>query len=165
MELLDVYDINRNKLNKTIVRGETWLEDGEFVLITTIWIRSGIRFLIQHTSKQKGSEYAVTGGCVSAGNTSREQIKIECQEELGYTLKDDKLSLLGSLTLPDLRAIMDVYIYEDEDVDLEEEKYILQESEVESISWLSKNEIEDLILKDNFRPSSATQYMQLIRNM
>lgn len=80
-------------------------------------------------------------------------------------MKDDKLSLLDSLTLPDLRAILDVYIYEDEDVDLEEEKFVLQESEVESISWLSKNEIEDLILKDNFRPSSATQYMQLIRNM
>lgn len=165
MELLDVYDINRKKLDKTIVRGETVLCDGEFVLITTIWIRSGIRFLIQHTSKQKGSTYAVTGGCVSAGNTSKQQIKIECQEELGFDLKDENILLLGSLVVPDMRAILDVYLYEDEDVDLEQIEYHLQESEVESISWLSKNEIEDLILKDNFRPSSAEQYMKLIRNM
>lgn len=165
MELLDVYDINRNKLNKTIVRNETWLDEGEFVLITTIWIRSGIRFLVQHTSKQKGSENAVTGGCVTAGNDSRQQIKIECKEELGFDLKDENLSLLGSLILEDKRALLDVYIYEDEQIDLEEVQFQLQESEVESVAWLSKNEIEDLILKDQFRSSSATQYMKLIRNL
>lgn len=165
MELLDVYDIHRNKLDKTIVRGETMLEDGEFFLITCIWLRSGIRYLIQHTSVQKGSVFAVTGGCVSSGNDSRKQIKIECKEELDFDLKDENLSLLGSIIFEEARAICDVYLYEDENIDLEEVEYHLQESEVESISWLSKNEIEDLILKDSFRPSSATQYMRFIKDM
>lgn len=165
MELLDVYDINKNKLNKTIVRGKIIPNAGEYVLVTTIWIRNGIRYLIQHTSEKKGSEYAVTGGCVSSGNSSRQQIKIECKEELGFDLKDENLTLLNSMTIEKAHAIIDVYYYEDDDVDLEEVEYTLQESEVESISWLSKNEIEDLILKDDFRPSSATQYLQFIRNM
>lgn len=163
MEKLDLYDIHLNKLNKTIVRGEEAPGDGEYVLVTTIWIRSGIRYLIQHTSPEKGSIYATTGGCVSSGNTSREQIKIECKEELDFDLKDENLSLLGKIYLD--KAIFDVYYYEDEDIDLEEVKFNLQKEEVESAVWLTKDEIEDLVLKDEFRQSSAEQYMKFIRNM
>lgn len=163
MEKLDLYDIHLNKLNKTIVRGEGMPGDDEYVLVTTIWIRSGIRYLIQHTSPEKGSIYASTGGCVSSGNTSREQIKIECKEELDFELKDENLSFLGRAYLD--KAIFDIYYYEDEDIDLEEIKFNLQKEEVESVVWLTKDEIEDLIIKDEFRESSANQYMQFIRKM
>ena len=83
MEVLDVYDVHGNKLNKTTVRGNLELVEGEeFIKIVTVWFRSGIRYLIQLTSEQKGSIYAVTGGHVPTGSTSREQAKVECKEEL-----------------------------------------------------------------------------------
>lgn len=164
MEILDVYDIKGNKLNKTTVRGNLQLKEGEeFIKIVTVWFRSGIRYLIQLVSKQKGSEYAVTGGHVPTGSTSREQAKVECKEELGFDLDDDKLKFIGSVV--ETRVIIDVYLYEDEDIDLEEVEFQLQEEEVESVVWLTKDEMEDMILKGILRDSTAHQYMVYIKDM
>ena len=56
MEILDVYDVHSNKLNKTTVRGNLELIEGEeFIKIVTVWFRSGIRYLIQLVSEEKGS--------------------------------------------------------------------------------------------------------------
>ena len=164
MEILDVYDIKGNKLDKTTVRGNLQLKEGEeFIKIVTVWFRSGIRYLIQLVSKQKGSEYAVTGGHVPTGSTSREQAKVECREELGFDLDDDKLKFIGSVV--ETRVIIDVYLYEDEDIDLEEVEFNLQEEEVESVVWLTKDEMEDMILKGILRDSTAHQYMVYIKDM
>ena len=164
MEVLDVYDIHGNKLNKTTVRGNLELVEGEeFIKIVTVWFRSGIRYLIQLTSEQKGSIYAVTGGHVPTGSTSREQAKVECKEELGFDLEDSKLTYIGPVV--EKRVIIDVYLYEDEDIDLEEVEFTLQEEEVESVCWLTKDEMEDMILKGTLRDSTAHQYMVYIKNM
>ena len=163
MEILDVYDVNGNKLDKTTVRGNLNLNEGEYVKIVTVWFRSGIRYLIQLTSEQKGSIYAVTGGHVPTGSTSREQAKVECKEELGFDLEDSKLKYIGPVV--EKRVIIDVYLYEDEDMDLEEVEFTLQEEEVESVCWLTKDEMEDMILKGIFRDSSAHQYMVYIKNL
>ena len=164
MEVLDVYDIHGNKLNKTTVRGKLDLVEGEeFIKIVTVWFRSGIRYLIQQVSEEKGSFYAVTGGHIPTGSTSREQAKVECKEELGFDLKDSKLTYLGPVY--EKRVIIEVYLYEDEDVDLEDVEFNLQKEEVESVSWLTKDEIEDLMLKGILRDSTAHQYMVFIKNM
>lgn len=163
MEILDVYDINGNKINKTIERNNKDLKDGEYIKLAVVWVRSGIRYLIQLVSEQKGGEYAVTGGHIPTGCTSREQVMTECKEELGLDLDGDKLNYLGSVI--ERRAIFDVYIYEDEDKDLENVKFELQAEEVQDVIWLTKDEIEDLILKGMFRNSSAHQYMKYIKDM
>jgi ADP-ribose pyrophosphatase YjhB (NUDIX family) len=164
MEVLDVYDVHGNKLNKTTVRGNLELVEGEeFIKIVTVWFRSGIRYLIQLVSEEKGSVYAVTGGHVPTGSTSREQAKVECKEELGFDLEDSKLTYIGPVV--EKRVIIDVYLYEDEDIDLEAVEFELQEEEVESVCWLTKDEMEDMILKGTLRDSTAHQYMVYIKNM
>lgn len=164
MEILDVYDIKGNKLNKTTVRGNLDLKEGEeFIKIVTVWFRSGIRYLIQLVSEEKGSIYAVTGGHIPTGSTSREQAKVECKEELGFDLEDDKLTYLGPVY--EKRVIIEVYLYEDEDRDLEEVEFTLQKEEVAEVVWLTKDEMEDMILKGILRDSTAHQYMELIKNM
>ncbi len=164
MEILDVYDIKGNKLNKTTVRGNLELKEGEeFIKIATVWFRSGIRYLIQLVSKQKGSEYAVTGGHIPTGCNSREQAKVEVKEELGFDLEDKKLTYLGPVV--EKRVIIDVYLYEDEDKDLEEVEFKLQDEEVESVVWLTKDEMEDMILKGMLRDSTAHQYMVYIKGL
>ena len=53
MEYLNVYDSNKKKLNKKIVRGES-LPDGEHILVTVIFIKnSDGKYLMQKTSKEK----------------------------------------------------------------------------------------------------------------
>ena len=162
MEILDLYNIKGEKLNKTIERGQK-PNDNEFIKLSTIWIKSDIRFLIQKCSEEKGGEYAVTGGHVTSGNTSIEQAIIESKEELDIDLKAEDLEFLGSIYRG--KAIFDIYLYEDEDYTLSERNFELQKSEVEDICWLSKNDIEDLIIKGEFRESSAEQYFKYIKNI
>ena len=51
MEYLNVYDSNKKKLNKKIVRGES-LPDGEHILVTVIFIKNSEgKYLMQKTSK------------------------------------------------------------------------------------------------------------------
>jgi len=163
MEILDLYDINGNKLNKTIVRGNRDIPDGEYFKVVSIWIKSGLKFLIQICSEEKGGEYAVTGGHVSSGNESSQQAIIESDEELGLKIDSSKLEYLGN-TILNNKVIFDVYLYEPEE-NLEDYDFKLQKSEVEDIVWLSKDDIEDLIIKDMFRQSSAMQYFKFIKNI
>lgn len=161
MELLDVYDINKNKLNKTVVRGEDKLKPDEYIRGVSIFIKNGIRFLMQLTSKEKGSVYAVTSGCVTHGNEVIDQAVIECKEELGLDISKDNLKYMGSVYIDNI--IIDSFLYED-DRDLEEFDFHLQKEEVSKILWLSKDEIEDMILKDMIRESTARAYLNFIKD-
>ena len=38
MEAIDLYDRNKNKLNKTFVRGKDRLNNGEYYLLEQVWI-------------------------------------------------------------------------------------------------------------------------------
>ncbi|MBQ7352210.1 MAG: NUDIX domain-containing protein [Clostridia bacterium] len=161
MEIVDVYDIHKNKLNKTIVRGHSEdLQEGEYVRAVSIWIKSGIRFLVQKVSKEKGSWWAATSGALSTGNESLDQAVIECKEELNLDVKKVQLQYVGDLIFNDV--IIDVYLY-DSDEDLEAVELTLQESEVEKVAWLSANEIEDMILKGELRQSSCESFLKYIK--
>ena len=76
----------------------------------------------------------------------------------------NKLLQLGVETVV-LMLDSDFHSKEDEEYKLTEKEFNLQKSEVEDICWLSKNDIEDLIIKDMFRPSSAEQYFKFIKNI
>lgn len=161
MELLEVCDINKVPTGKVIARGEKLGKD-EYIRGVSIFIKNGIRYLIQLTSKEKNSVYAVTGGCLSKGNDSITQAVIECQEELGLDIEKENLTFLGTVLINDV--IIDSYIYENSDRDLEEFDFVLQKEEVEKILWLSKDEIEDMILKDMIRKSTAQAYLQYVKD-
>ena len=158
MEKLDLYNANGEKLNKTIFRG-TKPEDGEFIKLAVIYIKSGNKYLLQKCSEEKGGEYAVTGGHVTAGNTSEEQAVIEIKEELGVNIDKTKLTFAGSLFKG--KAIFDVYIYEDDS--LLNFNFELQAEEVANIYWLEKSEIEVLINNGVVRESTCLHYNKFIK--
>ena len=161
-EIIDVYDVHGKKLNKTIVRGHSQdLKDGEYVKAVAIWIKSGLKYLIQKVSKEKGSWWAVTSGAVPTGATSLSQAIVECKEELDLEITTDQLQFLGTIYVKDV--IIDTYIYESEE-DLESYNFSLQESEVEQIVWLTKDEIEDMIIKENVRYSTSQEYLKFIKD-
>lgn len=160
MELLDVYDINGNKTGRIVERNNCSLTENEKVKVVVVWLKCGNKFLIQKVSKQKGGLFAVTGGAVSSGNTSKIQAQIEVMEELGYNLDLSHLKFLGSFIHND--AIFDVYMFENNN--LIKTNFVLQESEVESIYWLSKTEIEEKINMGIFRKSSIKGFEKFIKN-
>ncbi len=158
MEKLDLYDINGNKLEKTIFRGNK-PELDEYIKLTVIYIKSEDYYLLQKCSIEKGGEYAVTGGHMSAGNTSKEQAYIEIKEELGLSIDTAKLQFLGNIVKG--QAIFDVYLYED--ANLKDFKFKLQKEEVELVHWLTKSQIEELINKGLVRKSSCLHYNKFIK--
>jgi len=161
MEILDVCDINKVPTGKTIVRGRKLGKD-EYVRGVSIFIKNGIHFLLQLTSKEKGSVYAITSGCITSGNDPLSQAVIECKEELNLDIKKEKLEFLGSVVVNDV--IIDSFMYDEDERDLEEYPFDLQKEEVEKILWLSKNEIEDMILKGMIRKSTAQAYLQYVKD-
>ena len=159
MELLGLFDNNGKYLDKSIVRGDKNFKDGENIKLATVWIKKEDKYLIQKCSVQKGGEYAVSGGHVTYGNTSNEQAVIELNEELGLDVEQNDLKFLGMIQRG--HAIFDVYLIENNNLNIDISK--LQEEEVESIHWLTKNQIEKLIANNKFRKSSEEQYDKFIK--
>ena len=116
------------------------------------------KYLIQKCSEDKGSEYAVTGGHVSTGNTPIQQASIELEEELGLNVPPDEFTLLGSIIRG--HAIFDVFIFEDDS--LINKTFTLQKSEVEDTLWLDQAQIDNLKDK-NLRPSTMLQFDKFIK--
>lgn len=159
MELLGLYDKDGTFLNKSIVRGDKNYKDGENIKLVTVWIECKGKYLIQKCSKEKGGEYAVSGGHVTFGNTSEEQAVLEIKEELDVDIELKDLRFCGNIYRP--HAIFDVYMIVDNGFDIDKCK--LQESEVESVQWMTKRQIEKLIKSNQLRKSSEEQFMKFIK--
>ena len=155
-----IYDKDGREIpNKKILRGDKSLADDEYIKLAIVWIKSNNKYLIQKSSTQKGGDYAVSGGHVPYGVSSREQALVELKEELGISINKDQLEMVGNIFLP--HCIFDVYLYEDDSIS--NSSFVLQESEVEAVYWLSKDEINTLVKQGVFRNSSRLQYEKFFK--
>ena len=159
MEILDLYDKNGNLLNKTVERGCKNLGDNEFIKVVTVWLECKGKYLIQKTAKEKGGEYAVTGGHVQSGKNSLQQACLELQEELGLTVTAKQLKFLGNVYAN--HVIFDVYWFSNNQLD--KTNFVLQIEEVAAVVWFDSDEIKQLISQGKVRPSTITQFEQLIQ--
>lgn len=157
MEKLDIYDIDGNKTQKVVNRGEQ-LGQGEFIKLAVVYLKCGDKYLVQKCSEQKGGEYAITGGHTTSGNTSKQQAEVEVMEELGILIDEQKLTYLGNVIKG--HGIFDVFLYDDNN--LEKQKFVLQTEEVENVFWLNKSQICELIDKKLMRESSCLHYLKFI---
>ncbi len=158
MEMLQLFDKGGQPLSKSIARGCKDLQDNEYIKLVTIWIESKGKYLIQKCSKEKGGEFAVSGGHVQAGKTSEEQATLELEEELNLFISPTQLKFLGNIYRP--YAIFDVFLCADDS--LTSKNFVLQKEEVEDVVWLSKQEIATLIKDGKFRTTSAEQFEKFI---
>ena len=159
MELLAVYDNNGNITNKKIVRGNKniVLSHNEHVAVAVIFIenRKG-EFLIQKTSKEKGSIYSSTGGHILFNETPIDAIKREVYEELGVDISNDDIKELGYL-LYDIPIRFIFYLKKD--IDLKEIK--LQKDEVELVKYISRNKVNELIKEKTFLDSHSRMFKEV----
>lgn len=153
MELLDLYDNLGNKLGKTIVRGEA-PNDGENIMLSVAFIKNKEgKYLIQKSSKEKGGFYTSTGGHVTHNEDGLTTIIREVYEEVGLTNVENKIKYLKTFKYPGRYCLFNVYLIDNVDIDIAKLK--LQTEEVESISWLAKEEILELINNGSFLESHA----------
>ena len=148
MEKRDLYDKNRNITGKTILKGEQIPKDRYIVVVLVFIQNSEGKFLIQKRSKAKNGKYATTGGHPKTGETSIEGILTEVEEEIGVKMNPKDLKLYFSGKSEDERVFWDDYYIKMDIQNLNDLK--LQEAEVDSVEWLSENEIVNLMKQDKF---------------
>ena len=106
------------------------------------------KFLIQKRSKIKNGKYATTGGHPKAGQSSLEGIITEVKEEIGLDISNQDIKLYYSERVDSESVFSDSYYLKMDIPDINNLK--LQKSEVDSIYWFSRDEIENLMKTGKF---------------
>ncbi len=151
MELWDIYDVNRQKTGRTMVRGES-INEGDYHLVVHVCIfNSRGEMLIQQRQSFKEScpnmwDFSV-GGSAIAGDTSQTAAQRETYEEIG--LEIDLQSIRPHFSINFREGFDDFYLIERE-LDIKELK--LQQEEVQEVKWATINEIFQLLDKGDFVP-------------
>ena len=151
MEYLQLFDQDGNMLNEKINReNKRDIQEGKYYMIMLLIIENeNNELLMQLTSKEKDSVYALTGGHVIYGEERIKTCIRETKEEMGLNLKEEDLVSLGLIC--GKRVLVQVF-YLKQNVNIND--LVLQESEVESVSWMNLNEIDALIENGNFRETN-----------
>ena len=151
MEKWDLYDIDRNKTNRTWIRGEK-LKSNDFHLIVHVCIfnSNGDMLIQQRQSFKEGwpNKWDLTaGGSAIAGDTSQTAVQRELYEEIG--LKINFQQIRPHLTINFDNGFDDIFLIE-ENVQLH--TLTLQYEEVQSVKWAKMEEIFSMIKCGEFIP-------------
>lgn len=152
MEILDLYDGRKNKLDKTFIRGNGEPKIGEYKQSIHIWIINDKNELLiekrNHNMRSHPGKWSFIGGVPDTGESLLEGAIREAKEELGINLEKDKVEFLLSFRRE--HDFVDVWITRN-NIDLKDMK--LQETEVSDAKWVSLQSIKELINKNEFVPS------------
>ena len=151
MELLDLYDEDRNKLEKTYLRGSgDLLNDNEFILGVDVWIKNDKNKILltqrHHLKRTFPLKWECTSGMVGTGEDSITAALREAEEEIGIKLQKHDGKLLTTITFmnylkKNYNMILDVFLFE-KNIDLNHTN--LQEGEVINIKWVDKCELIEM---------------------
>ena len=148
MEQRDLYDINRILTGKTIFKGDP-IPDNSYIVVVLVFIQNSEgKFLIQKRSERKNGKYATTGGHPKSGESSVQGIISEVKEEIGLDINPNDLQLYFSGRSDSEKVFWDDYYIKIDVPNIND--LSLQEEEVESICWLSVDEIHSLMNHGNF---------------
>ena len=144
MEILDVYDINGEKLSRTLPRGTMPGENEFFLVVHTCVINPRGEMLLQQRQITKdrypGCWDVSAGGFASSGEDSITAALRELQEELG--VECDKSALRFVVREPFKFIFDDFYICL---ADIPLESLTLQKEEVMGAKWADEQEVMRLL--------------------
>ena len=140
MELLDLYDKELKLTGKTIERGQPIPYGFQIPIVAVIVHNDENQFLIQKVAARKGNYYATTAGHVQSGETDFARAMLrELEEEIGLTATKSELELVKIRRYEYKFTFL--YLMRS---NVAAESLRLQEDEVESVKWMSLDEIEGL---------------------
>ncbi|PEZ08178.1 DNA mismatch repair protein MutT [Bacillus sp. AFS018417] len=159
MEVWDIYDKNRNKTNKTHVRG-TPLAVGDYHIVVHVWIRNkkdDILLTKRHPDKPHPNLWECSGGSILAGENSLDGAVREVKEEIGINLSRSNGKLIKSERRDVYNDFYDVWLFNQS---FEITETILQKDEVSDIKWVTKSELESMYNSNCIVPTLS--YFKLI---
>lgn len=144
MEVLDLYNINKEKTGKIIERKEkVSIKENEYVLAVQCWIintKKEVLLTQRKLDKKYGGMWEATSGLVKSGENSIKGIKRELKEEIGIEIEDKDLKLLK--TVIGEKTIRDIYII-NKDIAIEDIKF--NDGEVINAKYVTIKEFEKMI--------------------
>ncbi len=161
MEYLNLYDENKKFTNEQLLRNDNINPPlDRYINVVIVFIENSKgEFLIQKTSKQKGSIFATTGGLVKYGSNNDKTIVEEIKEELGIDIDINELKLVYTIKYE--HAFQDTYYVKK---DINTQNLTLQKEEVEYVEWMSVQKINKLIENGEFRKSNIKPFKYIIDN-
>lgn len=151
MELWDIYDENRTKTGRQIVRGQKVPAGYYHIIVHIALFNEKGQMLIQKRQQGKqawpGLWDISAGGCVKAGESSRLGAARELAEELGITGCEKLMHRI--LTIEFEGGLDDIYILK---MKQDATEFTLQKEEVSEVKWVDEKEIDDLIERGGFVP-------------
>jgi isopentenyldiphosphate isomerase len=148
MELWDVYDREGHKTGVRIERTRK-MKSGQYHMAVELWIvDQNARILIQKRAQTKRllpGIWALTTGCVQAGESSREGAAREAREELGVALDPGALHFIRRIIRAQEGTLWDIYgAYVESPVEL-----VLQAEEVSQTAWVTAGQLEKMFLRED----------------
>ena len=115
----------------------------------------------EKTSEEKGSKYSSTGGHVTHGEDGMTTILRELKEELGLDVKENEVETIALVKHPERPCLINLYLLEKE---LDPDTLKLQTEEVDSVEWMTKEEILSLIDDGKFLGSHGYLFKKYFNN-
>ncbi len=144
MELWDLYTEDRIKTGESHVRGNP-LPKGRYHLVVNVWIKnSDGKYLISKRAKTRPKyplKFEPVAGAILKNESSINGAVRETKEEIGVDLNLNAGKLVCTLNRSTINSILDVWLFKyDGEVDLKN----ATTDEVESVDWMSKEDIYQL---------------------
>lgn len=139
-EVLDLYDNNFNKLDKTIIRRIDKIPENTNIMASYILIRNNDKYLLEQSNERNNFKWAIPGGHILTNEDGKQGLKRELREELG--LENIAIKYIDTIKFPYNNYIFNIYLTEDQ-IDIS--KLVFQPEEVLQVKWYSKDEILKLI--------------------
>ncbi len=161
VEYRDLYDENRNPVNKKVMRDGKVPKGLKYVTVVVfIYNKYTNEWLMQKRTKDKGGKWATTSGHPVSGQTSIEGMVTEIKEELGIDVKENELRFITTVNRKEKFA--DIY-YLESDVNLKDIN--IQKEEVDAVKWMTKKEIEELYKIGKFKRTHYNYYQEFLKCM
>lgn len=140
METLDLYDMDLRLTGQTIERGQR-VPPGMMIPIVAVYVYNNQgQYLIQKVASRKGNYYATTAGHVQSGEIDFAKAMLrEMKEEIGLSATKSELNLVKIRRYEYKFTFL--YLLKS---NVKVEMLRIQPDEVESVKWMSLDEIEAL---------------------
>lgn len=153
MEVWDIYDKDKKRTGRTMLRDEKCLKEGEYHLsVLGVIMRPDGKFLITKRAENKAwaaGWWEVSGGACVAGEDSKDAVIREVWEETGLDVSEAEGGFLFSYHRenPGENYFVDIYRFV---LDFEEKDIILQEEETAGFMIADLKQIQEFAAQGIF---------------